>query len=393
MFQKTAFLLVLSFYCLVAQSQKPSITSVYKRPQQLNDGVSTATLQKVRIDDKMIHAMTDSIFNGTYPNIHSVLIMRDNKLVYENYFSGNDETRGVGYAGFKQHHRDSLHDLRSVTKSLVGTAILIAIAQGKIKSVDQRVFDFFPEHGRYDTGMKRDITVSHLMNMTAGLAWDEETISYADSTNSERLMNNSEDAIDFVLRQPMINSPGKQYIYSGGATQLLVGIVYRATGMQIDKFIEEYLFKPLSIKTFTWVKNQDGEPSGASGLRMRSRDMVKIGAVYLNEGRWKGKQIIPAHLVEETLKSQISTPYKDSVAPHIGYSNQFWIPTEMIEGKPITWTQAQGNGGQIIVIDKQNDLVAVITAGNYNLSNLPKSSWGIYPTFIYPAVIKKSKKV
>lgn len=357
----------------------------YKKPRDLNDGIKTATLKEVSIDEKMIDAMTDSIINGNFPNIHSVLILRNDKLVYENYFPGKDQVRGQGAAGFTDHHLDSLHDIRSVSKSVVGTAIMIAIGLGKIKSVEQRVFDFFPEYAKYDTGMKRRLTIKHLMNMAAGLEWDEETISYADSTNSERRMNNSSDAVEFVLRQKLVDTPGKKFNYSGGCTQVLASIVAKSTGMPVDKFTQAYLFTPLGIQYYTWVKNADGQPSGASGLRLRSRDMAKLGLLFLSNGKWNGRQIIPARLVSQTSKSQIATPYSGL---SLGYSNQFWIPTEKIGGKTITFIQAQGNGGQIILIEPGAKLVVVITGGNYNQSDLRKSSWDIYPDFIYPAILK-----
>jgi len=276
--------------------------SAYKKPAQLKDGILTATLKEVNLDEKQIKAMTDSITSGNYPNIHSLLILRYNKLVYEEYFPGIDETRGVGFVGFKDHHQDSLHDVRSITKSVVSAAILIAHAQGKIKSLNQRVFDFFPAYAKHDTGIKRQITIQHLLNMSAGLDWDEE-ISYLNPQNSEVRMNNSPDAIEFVLSQKLVDTPGKKYNYSGGCTQVLAEIVAKATGITVDKFSEQYLFKPLGIEKYTWVKTRSGYPSAASGLRMRPRDMAKFGLLFLNNGIWNGKQIIPADLVAQTLKS------------------------------------------------------------------------------------------
>lgn len=363
---------------------------VYKKPTQLNDGIKTATLQEVYLDAQQIKVMTDSITSGNYPNIHSVLILRNNKLVYEHYFPGTDVTRGIGFVGFKDHHQDSLHDLRSVTKSVVSAAILMAHAQGKIKSLNQRVFDFFPAYVKQDSGIKRQITIQHLLNMNAGLEWDE-AISYLNPLNSEIKMNNAPDAIEFVLSQKILDTPGMKYNYSGGCTQVLAEIVARATGMPVDKFSKQYLFKPLGIEKYTWVKTHSGYPSAASGLRMRSRDMAKFGMLFLNNGNWNGKQIIPADLVAQTLKSPVSTPFADSlIAPHVGYSNQFWIPTEISKGKPITFARCQGNGGQLITIDKSTGIVAVVTSGNYNMS-LRKSAFDIYIDFIYPALILNSK--
>lgn len=202
-------------------------------------------------------------------------------------------------------------------------------------------------------------------------------------------MNNASNAIEFVLSQTLVDMPGKKFNYSGGCSQVLAELIEKATGLQVDKFLELHLFKTLGIKHYTWVKTKDGKPSAASGLRLRSRDMIKFGILYLNDGKWNGKQIITADLVAQTLKSQMSTPYADSViAPHIGYSNQFWVPTENIKAERVTWVQCQGNGGQIIGIDKKLKLVFVITAGNYNRSDLRKSSWDIYPDFVFPATHK-----
>ncbi len=363
----------------------------YKKPAQLSDGIKTATLKEVGINEKFINAITDSISSGNYVNIHSVLLLRNNKLVYEQYFPGTDVTRGVGFVGFKDHHRDSLHDLRSITKSVVGAAILIAHAQGKIKSLNQRVFDFFPEYAKHDTGMKKQITVQHLLNMTAGIEWDEE-ISYLDPRNSEIKMNNASDAIEFVLSQIIIDTPGKKYNYSGGCTQVLAAIVAKATGIPVDKFCEQYLFKDLGIEKFTWAKIRSGDPSAASGLRMRSRDLAKFGLLFLNNGKWNQKQIIPAHLVARTLTSQATTQYADSIVPFVGYSNQFWIYTEKIKGELVDYVQTQGNGGQIILLDKKNDLELIITAGNYNRRDLRKNSYDIYTDFVYPAIVRNIQK-
>jgi pimeloyl-ACP methyl ester carboxylesterase len=282
--------------------------SKYKKPEQLNDGIKTATLKEVGLNEKIINALTDSIINGGYPNIHSILIICNNKLVYENYFPGNDAIRGIGFVGFTDHHRDSLHDQRSVTKSVVSAAVMIAIGQGKIKSVDERVFDFFPEYTKYDKGMKSDITIKHLLTMSSGLEWNER-VSYADPANSETRMDTASNPVEFFLSQRPIHKSGAVFNYSGGSTQVLAAIVAKATGLNVDDFTANELFKPLGISQYYWVKRKDGITIAASGLRLRSRDMAKIGLLYLNNGKWSGRQIIQSHLILQSLKSQISTPY------------------------------------------------------------------------------------
>jgi CubicO group peptidase (beta-lactamase class C family)/pimeloyl-ACP methyl ester carboxylesterase len=342
-------------------------TTPYKKPNQLNDGIQTGTLKEAGLDEKILQVMSDSIVYGNYP--------------------GYDVVRGKGFVGFVDHHRDSLHDQRSVTKSFVGAAVMIALGQGKIRSLDQRIFEFFPEYAKYDTGMKRQITIQHVLNMSAGLEWNER-IPYTDPKNSELLMSNSPDAIEFVLSQKMVDKPGEKFSYSGGCTQLLAAIAEKATNLPVDKFLEQNLFKPLGIEKYTWVKIVDGRPSAASGLRLRSRDMAKFGLVYMNDGKWNSKQIIPSSSIMQTLKSQITLPYKDSLVPFTGYSNQFWHITEIIKGDTTGYVYCDGNGGQMIIHNKNLNLLVIITAGYYNRRDLRKYAYDIYTDFIYPAIIK-----
>jgi CubicO group peptidase (beta-lactamase class C family) len=359
---------------------------VYAKPILLKDGIETATLKEACINEKVIRAMEDSIHTGKYTNIHSVLLLKNNKLVYENYWAGYDVVRGKGYVGSVAHHRDSVHDIRSITKSVVGTAVLIALSQGIIKSLNQSIFDFFSEYSTHNTETKNQITIQHLLNMTPGLEWDEE-IPYTDPKNSETMMSRAEDPIEFVLSQKLVSAPGLQYRYSGGCTQLLASIIENASGMSINKFVEQFLFKELGIERYSWAQMRTGKYAAASGLRLTSRDMAKIGLLFLNDGQWLGKLIIPLHLIAHTLQSQATTTDTTSTILFAGYSNQFWIYTQNIKSRLVNYIQCQGNGGQIILIDKKHDLVMVVTAGNYNQRGLRKSSYDIYPDFVYPAVM------
>lgn len=358
------------------------MTTSNLKPFLFNDGIQTATLKEVGIDETVINTMTDSISNGIYTNVHSVLISRDNKLVYEQYWPGEDEVRMKGKVGNVPHHRDSLHDVRSITKSITSAAVMIALAQGKIKSLQQKVFDFFPEYSKYKTGRKRQISIQHLLNMSAGIYWDEQ---FNDSLKKGTI----EEAYDFILRQPLVNNPGEKFVYSSGYTQLLAAIVERATGMNIERFMAKHLFQPLGIQNYQWTVESNGLTSAWAGLRMRSRDMLKIGMLYLNGGNWNGNQIIPSKLVEASLISQVTTPYSDSVGT-IGYSNQFWVYADKINGTLAHYAQAQGNGGQLIVIDKERKLVLVTTAGNYD-KEPRKSSYGVYHDFIFPSIVKENQ--
>lgn len=164
-------------------------------------------MSEMNIDSSTINKLSAEIEQGTYPNIHSLLIARHNKLVFEKYWSGNDENWGKKL-GLMYHDQNTLHDVRSISKSIVSACIGIAIQQGKIKSVNQKIFEFFPEFTRQDTGWKSLLTIKHLLSMTSGIIWNEE-IPYDDPENSEIKMANSHNPMGYVLSQPMETPPGK----------------------------------------------------------------------------------------------------------------------------------------------------------------------------------------
>lgn len=358
----------------------------YAPPAKLNDGIKTGTLRSAKIDETKIVAGTNDILKGKFPNMHSLLIFRHGKLVYENYFRGEDVERGVGPLGVVNHTRDTLHDMRSVTKSIVAAAVLAAHAQGKIKSLDDSIFDYFPEYSKYAEGDKKAITIKHVLSMTAGLEWDEK-ISYADPKNSEIQMNNAADAIDFVLKQKLADKPGTVFNYSGGSTQLLVGLIKKATGVEADIFTEKYLFAPLGITQYKWVKTKSGDPSGASGLRLRSRDMAKIGLMMVQRGKWNGKRIIPERLIDSAFSEHINVAKEGNF--ELGYGLQIWLPSVDIGGTRVSLKEFNGNGGQFVMIDQNNGLMIAGTAGNYNNRGPLKTGQDFVEEFVYPALLNR----
>ena len=364
-------------FCILAQ-QEPAINEV---SIESDDEFIISTLSVQGMNEEMVMAAVDSINNGGYSNIHSLLILKNNILVLEKYFEGEDAIIGKGWVGVRQHAVDSLHDIRSVTKSIVGAAILIALANGQIESLDEPIFNYFPEFKKYKTDYKGEITIKHLLTMTDGLEWDEN-ISYADTTNSERRLNNSRDPIEYYLSRQSLHKPGTIFNYSGGCTQMLAAIVKKSSGLEIDEFVNQNIFQPLGITTFEWVKRKDGIPIAASGLRMRSRDLVKFGLLYLNNGNYNGVQIIPQSLAIDAQSLQFQ------IEPGVGYGYQIWIPTDVINGEPVTSFEANGNGGQVIAINKKYNMVVVITAGHYNKKDMPWWTADIYLKHIYPAVIE-----
>ncbi len=346
-------------------------------------------MAKEGINAALINSLDSAITKGVYPNVHSLLIAKNNKLVYEKYYPGMDRG-GMDRKGDPMvmtiHGKDSLHAVRSITKSVVSACIGIAIKQGKIKSLNQRVFDFFPEYSKLDTGWKSDLTIKHLLTMSSGIIWNEE-VPYDNPENSETKMNATNNAVEYVLSQPMKFPPGKVWNYNGGTTHLLATIIKKSTGKQIDEFAGEYLFRPIGINYFKWSKFPGTQLTmGFSGLRLRSRDLLKFGLLYNNRGKWNGIQIVPAEWIDESFQSQIKRTDKND-GKEYGY--QFWIWSDTLNNKPIRIVAAIGNGDQRIYFDKIHDLVVIFTAGNYNKWTITKNSYSILKDYIYPAIINK----
>lgn len=354
------------------------LTVSCNKPASIDDIPSTSPAA-AGMDSVLLNKMTKAIRNHEYSNIHSVLIARGGKLVYEQYFTGKDENWGnpIGEVTF---NKETLHDVRSISKSVVSACIGIAIAQGKIKDVNQSVFDFFPEFEEYKTGERAKLTIEHLLSMSSGIRWNEE-VPYNDPENSEIKMANASDPVRFVLSEPMDTVPGAVWKYNGGTTQLLAAIIKKVSGQDVDEFARVNLFEPLGVTNFEWINYPaTSMPAAASGVRLRARDLLKFGLLYYNHGTWNGKQIIPADWVTKSFETHVGRGNNE------GYGYQFWIWSNQYQGTEVRIVAAVGNGNQRIFFNKEADLVVVSMAGDYNQWNLPRHPGTLLQDFIYPSI-------
>ncbi|PWT76676.1 MAG: hypothetical protein C5B59_06080 [Bacteroidetes bacterium] len=194
-------------------------------PKSASEGIVTESLESAGIDSTLLDKMTAAIESNEYPNIHSVLILSNGKLVYEHYFPGKDEIWGHPI-GIVNHDRDSLHDMRSASKSVVSACIGIAIGKGLIRNENENIWKFFPEYADLDSGDKAKLTLKDLLTMSSGLDWDE-SISYNDPTNSEIQMDYSIDPIRYVLSRPLAHPIGAVWNYNGGGTEVLAAVIHK----------------------------------------------------------------------------------------------------------------------------------------------------------------------
>lgn len=325
--------------------------------------------------------ISNAVCNGHLQNLHGVVILKHNSLIFEQYFTGYDEYWGspLGDITFGP---EALHDVRSITKSIVSLLYGIAYAHGHLESVSRPLLDAFPEFfdlcGEPD---RRKILVKHALTMTMGTQWDE-TLPYSDPKNDECQMEEATDRYRFILDRPLVAAPGECWNYNGGATAVIAKMISRATGLPLLDFAKERLFGPLGITDLEWVTDQAGDPVAASGLRLRPRDLAKIGQLVLNQGRWGERELVPARWLHESTKPHAQPE------EFLYYGYQWWLGDSSFGDTYTPWVAGCGCGGQRLYILPELALVVVVTAGNYNDPEAWRVPTGVLDQFVLPAIYK-----
>ena len=329
-------------------------------PAKRDDGWSVLSANADNdVDQAALCRMADRL-ESSGANIHAVLVARHGRLAFERYFRGSDEVPSR-FFGVRvkdvSFDVDTLHNLKSCSKSVASLVFGIAIDQGLIRSIDQPVFDFFPELSDLRSPDKDRILLSHVLTMSMGLKWVEATPATGDD-NDEVRMHMAQDACRYVLGLPVTAPAGQGFFYNTGALALLSAIVRKATGRPLDEFARSALFDPLGIPEFEWSRFK-GDSDAGGGLRLRPRDMAKIGQLVLAGGRWNDRQIVSKAWIEA------STTMKLRADDYQSYGYLWWLGRARLNGRPVPWIGALGRGGQSIRIVPELDLVVAVTAGYY----------------------------
>lgn len=342
----------------------------YTPPQLIPDGLSVSTLDSVGLNTGLIEYMIDQINSNRYVNLHSVLIIKEGKLVLEEYFQGYD--------------KNTLNDTYSATKSICSALVGIAIDKQYIKSVDDPIKKYLSEYSDIDWTGKEDITIKHLLTMSAGLAWDESTAPYGSPENSHTKMNQSPDQVKYVLQRPVVDIPGAKFVYNSGLVVTLGKIIANSGFIDFDTLATRYLFAPLGIRNHQWYIYPSGIYLASGDLMLTSRDMAKFGLLYLNNGKWNGQQIISEKWVKQSSESYIS-PWHETY-----YGYLWWkMPLLLLNGQRIEGYFAEGYGGQLIFILPSYKMVVVFTSGiNWNKPELTFQPLEILQQFILPGIKK-----
>jgi hypothetical protein len=334
----------------------------WKKPSIRKDGLTTCSLSDQNIRQGYLDSLTAKVMHEQYPNMHSILISRNGCLFYEEYFYG--------------WKADDLWLIQSATKSFTSTLTGITLAKGELKSLDETICSYLPEYKlKACSEQNKGITIRQLLTMSTGLDWNELEHNYYDDRNTLVECGKAKDPFDCLLSRNKTANSDAVFSYNSMNHSMMNKILRRTTGLRNEKELNQRLLSPLQIERF-----KTGEENfGVIGdISLTPRDMHKFGILFLNNGRWNGKQIVPSHWVKEATSTKID------IGPDEGYGYFWWTKKFMVGGKTIESYYAWGYGGQYIFIVPSKQLVVTITGSNWIMDE-KKFAFEMMEKFIIPA--------
>lgn len=354
----------------------------YTVPEETGDGWETASLSSVGMNISKIESLVNKIKSNTYEEVHSVVVIKNDKLVFEEYFPGHDFLyNGQNFHGaYIEFDRNTRHNTHSVTKSFTSALVGIAVDKGLIQSIDEKIFNYFADYSSLLDQQKEKITIKHMLTMSSGFQWNEWDVSISQSNHDIIRLIFSSDPVYYVLSKPIVTEPGSAYYYNGGTVDLLGQIVKRASGMGVENFSHTNLFGPLGITNYNWQTMYGSGITCCHGdVYITPRDMAKIGYLYLKKGIWKDTRIISEEWINNSVQNHITPPVNWAY----GYGYLWWLKRYYSVEHIYNSINAEGWGGQQIILIPSEDMVVVFTGANY-VSNTPNDE--IMSSYILPAV-------
>lgn len=316
----------------------------YQPPAPQKDSITVCDRTRENFDPVKIDTLLQQIIDQKYPDVHSLLIARHHCLVVEEYFY--------------RYHQNFVYNIQSATKSVVSALTGIALQNGEIKSVNETLCDHLTGYETLACNpQNKDITLHHLLTMSTGIAWDEQTYDYTDARNTLAKAANERDQFVHLLSLPRTKTEIPPFTYNSLNHSLMNAVLRNSTHLENKQELSERLLTPLGIE-----KSYIDEPSpmGTIGdIGLRPRDMLKFGLMYLNVGQWQGKQIVPAQWVRE------STTTKVQLTATLGYGYFWWTKEFRWNDKPVKSFFAWGYGDQYIFVVPEADLVVVMSGSHW----------------------------
>lgn len=301
-------------------------------------------------------ALAALVRDGKVPDLHGVVVVQDGELLLEHYGEGEDFVwnRSLGTVTFGP---GTLHDLRSISKSVVGLLYGRALARGLVPDPAEPLVAQFPEYP--DLAGRTELTVEHALTMTLGLKWDE-SVPYTSAANSEIAMEMAPDRYRYILELPSVEAPGRRWHYCGGASALVGALIAKGSGVPLEEFARTELFEPLGIGAFEWSAGDDGVAAAASGLRLTPRDLARVGEhILAGDDPWIARMLEPRVAVDDGLS----------------YGYHWYVGAD--------WFGGFGNGGQRLYVRPGLGLVVAISSGHYDR---PGPETDILAEVILPAI-------
>jgi len=355
-----SFALVLfNIKCAKHENNTPWPNNGWERSKPALEGMSLDSLS----------SFSNKLKSGELGYIDGMLVIRNGKIVFEKEYSNNYDslfeitnTKPGKYNYYDPvwhpyYKNTELHTMQSVSKSFTAAAIGIAIKNGVIKDLDVKIMEYFVGFESSNPDPRRnEMTIRDLLTMTTGISWDELSMPYTDTSSSCVQMEASQDWVKYVLDQPMAFKPGEKWEYSSGATILLSNIIKQSTGQDLADYVEQNLFNELGIQNYYWKHTPKGLTDAEGGLYLTPRDLAKLGYLYLNNGEWDGKPVLPDNWVQNNLSKPL-----DTIWPSFKYGHQWWL---IPYGENKITMLASGLGGQRMLVIPEFNIVAVFTGWN-----------------------------
>lgn len=316
----------------------------YKRPEAMHDGLLTDSVSHQQVDRSIIDNLMQRIEDGTYQDIHSVLIARNNYLIAEEYFY--------------RFHRDYIYNIQSATKSIVSALTGIAVARKEIRSIHDPLCTYLPAYKSLAcNAQNKDITLRQLLTMSTGIPWDEKTYDYTDVRNSLAIAANEKDQFTYLLSLPRGTSTTPVFAYNSLNHILINAVLKQATRLNNRNELTRRILNPLGIKKYYLGETN---PMGVIGdIGLRPRDMMKFGLLYLNNGQWNGQQLVPTSWVKESTTPHIKP------TPTLGYGYFWWTRDFRWKEKTVSSFFAWGYGGQYIIVIPELQLNIVMSGSHW----------------------------
>ena len=327
-------------------------------------------LSKDNFDSSKIEALNRKIAEGRFESINGIVVIKNNKLLIEEYFNGEN--------------RNSLHNPRSVGKSIASTMLGVAIEENHINNENALLKDFYDLKSFQNYSKEKDaVTLKSLLTMSSMFIGDDT--DYSNPGNEEN-MYPTKNWVKFTLDLPMKENKSikKDFTYFTAGVVVLGDIIHKSVPNGLVSYADKKLFKPLDITNYKWQYTPQKVGNTAGGLQLRAIDFAKYGQLYKNKGLWNGKQILNKQWVEKSLKKQVKVSSNNEF-----YGYLFWNKTFKINNREYEVSYCSGRGGNKVFIFKDIPFVIVITSSAYNNPRAHANTDKMIREYILPAILNK----